>query len=178
VVLIPEWLNQIPLSVLAVVLILVGYKLAKPQILMQKYRKGASHLVPYVVTVMAILLTDLLIGIGIGLTVGTVFIMLRNYRSPLLAVQHGDNYLIRARKELFFIHKYELKQALARIPANTNAIVDLSRIYHVDLDNIELIEDFMLNAGYRGIKVRLKLNIESLNQKRLQEQEEQKNETI
>jgi MFS superfamily sulfate permease-like transporter len=164
VVVFPEWLNQIPLSVLAVVLIIVGYKLAKPQIVIDKYHKGLSHLVPYVATVLAILLTDLLIGIGIGLVVGIIFMLLRNYRSPLLIAEHADSYLLRARKELFFIHKYELKQALARIPANKNVIIDLSRIYHVDLDNIDIIEDFMANAPHRHLTVKLKLNQESINQ--------------
>ncbi len=164
VVLFPQWLNQIPLSVLAVVLILVGYKLAKPQILIDKYHKGPSHVVPYVVTILAILLTDLLVGIGIGFAVGVVFMLVRNYRSPLLMAEHGENYLLRARKELFFIHKYELKQALARIPENKNVVIDLSRIYHVDLDNIDIIEDFITNAKHRGMRIKFKLNKESANQ--------------
>lgn len=167
VIFLAEWLNHIPLAALASVLLVTGYKLVRPRLFMAKYRKGYDHFIPFITTILAILLTDLLVGIGIGFAVGATLIVLRNYRSPLMLVQHGEHYLLRARKELFFIHKYELRQKLGRIPDGTHALIDLSRIFHVDLDNIDVIEEFIMGAPLRQIGVRLKINPEGRTQARL-----------
>ena len=94
-------------------LISVGFKLTKPAIFYAKYKKGWPYFVPFVVTVVAILLTDLLVGIVIGVMVGTVFVLVQNFRSAILSVSDGNNILIRFKKDLFFLHKYELKRTLA-----------------------------------------------------------------
>ena len=83
VALIPVALNQIPLAALAAVLISVGYKLTKPALFIERYRKGWTQFVPFVVTVLAILFTDLLVGIVIGLIVGFIFVVARNFRRAI-----------------------------------------------------------------------------------------------
>jgi len=160
VVAIPNLLNFIPLSALAAVLIMVGYKLTKPAIYMAKFRKGWPYFVPFVVTVVAIMLTDLLVGIVIGVVVGTVFVLAQNFRSAILCVSDGNNYLIRFRKDLFFLHKYELKKALSTLPDHSSVLLDMTRINFVDKDNIEIINDFMISAGYRHIAVTVRHNDE------------------
>lgn len=158
VVAIPHLLNLIPLSALAAVLIAVGYKLTKPAIFTKKYKKGQSHFLPFVVTVTAIMLTDLLMGIMIGVVVGVVFILIQNFHSAILKVDDGDHHLIRFKKDLFFLHKYELKRTLALLPSDCSVLLDFSRIYFIDKDNIEIIQDFMVNAPYRNIRVSLREN--------------------
>lgn len=158
---IPVLLNMIPLSALAAILISVGYKLAKPQIFIKKYSMGMTQFIPFVVTVSAIMLTDLLVGITIGVLVGIVFVLRQNFRSSLLYVVDGQNCLVRLKKDFFFLHKYELRQTLNHIPDHANLLLDVSRATFVDLDNIEIINDFITNAQYRNIRVTLKTNPES-----------------
>lgn len=158
IITIPTWLNQTPLSALAAILIAVGYKLTKPSIFMKKYEKGWGQFIPFVVTIIAILLTDLLIGIGIGVVIGAFFVLIQNYYSPIMFVKNEDNYLIRSKKDLFFMHKYELKRTLSNIPKGASVLIDLSRISFIDLDNVEIINDFIASSRYRDISVLLKKN--------------------
>lgn len=156
VIAIPTLLNLIPLSALAAVLLAVGYKLAKPGIFIEKYQKGISYFVPFVVTIAAILLSDLLIGIGVGLVVALLFIIWENYSSAIICVRDDVNYLIRSKKDLFFMNKYSLKKILADLPDDCNVLLDLSRASFIDLDNVEIINNFLASAQYRDIKVILK----------------------
>lgn len=160
VIAIPQLLNLIPLSALAAVLIAVGYKLTKPAIFRKKYNKGQSHFLPFVVTVGAILLTDLLIGIAIGTVVGVVFILIRNFHSAILCVDDGNHHIVRFQKDLFFLHKYELKRTLSQLPKHSSVVLDFSQIHFVDKDNIEIINDFIESARHRGITVTLRHNEE------------------
>lgn len=153
VLLIPTALNLIPLSALAAVLIATGYKLAKPKLFLQRYSQGWSQFAPFVVTVVAILFTDLLIGIGIGLAVGFVFVVGRNLRPVITFACDGKDCLIRARRNLYFMHKYELQRELGRVPDGANVLIDLSSTSFVDLDNVEIINSFIKGARFRGISV-------------------------
>ncbi len=153
---IPHVLNMIPLSSLAAVLIAVGYKLTKPEIFVRKYRKGWAHLIPFVITILAILFTDLLIGIGIGLVASVLFIIWGNFRSSISLYEDGVNLLLRVKKDLSFIHKYELKKILTRIPDGKNVLIDLSRVSFVDMDNIDIFNEFIESAEYREISVNFK----------------------
>lgn len=155
---IPSLLNKIPLSALAAILIAVGYKLTKPSIFLKKYEKGWSQFIPFVVTITAILLTDLLIGILIGVSVGIIFILIQNYASAIQFVSDGNNYLLRSKKDLFFMHKAELKKKLARIPNGASVIIDLRRLSFIDLDNIEIINDFVASAPHRDITMVIRKN--------------------
>jgi carbonic anhydrase len=155
---IPALLNLIPLSGLAAILIATGYKLAKPTVFKYEYMKGWAHIIPFVITILAILFTDLLVGVVVGIFVGGIFIGLRNYRSAVTVVGNEDGaYLIRVRKDLSFIHKLELKRAFDTIPDNSRVWLSLGRLEFVDLDNAEIINDFITTAEFRGIDVRVKL---------------------
>ena len=159
VALIPAFLNMIPLSALAAVLIAVGYKLTKPEIFVRKWKKGHAHFYPFVITVLAILLTDLLIGVLVGLVAGSVFIVISNFKSAIVYIADGNNHLIRFQKNLSFIHKLELKKVLMKIPDDITLLMDISKIDFVDYDNAEIINDFIDNAAVRDIKVILKRNL-------------------
>ncbi len=159
VALIPVVLNKIPLSCLAAVLISVGYKLAKPKLFTVRYKQGWTQFVPFVITVVAILLTDLLIGILIGLAVGFVFVVARNFRRAITFACEGNDCLIRARRNLYFIHKYELQKELGRVPDGANLLIDLFSTSYVDLDNVDIINSFIKNARYRDIDVLIRGDI-------------------
>ena len=161
VVTIPQWLNYIPLAALAAILIAVGFKLTKPAIYFQKYEKGFAYFIPFVVTIAAILLTDLLIGIAVGVVVGFVFVLWENFQSPITHVIDQNNHLVRFRKDLFFINKYEIKKTFADIPNGASVLIDTSRVNFIDHDNIEIINDFIAGSPYRNIKVTTKSNTDS-----------------
>lgn len=153
VLLIPTVLNLIPLAALAAVLIATGYKLTKPALFVERYAQGWSQFVPFVATILAILVTDLLTGIVIGLGIGFAFVIARNFRPAISFVHDGRDVLVRARRNLYFIHKVELQNALARVPDGSDVLIDLSSTEYVDLDNIEIINDFIRGGEYRGIHV-------------------------
>ncbi|WP_235425523.1 SulP family inorganic anion transporter [Croceibacterium mercuriale] len=153
VALIPALLNLIPLAALAAVLIATGYKLTKPKLFTERYKQGWTQFVPFVVTITAILFTDLLIGIVIGLVVGFVFVIARNFRSAITFVCDDGDCLVRARRNLYFIHKYELQTKLGQVPDGVNLLIDLSSTSYVDLDNVDIINAFIKGADYRRINV-------------------------
>lgn len=161
VLLIPAMLNLIPLAALAAVLIQTGYKLTKPALFLKRWKQGYTQFVPFVVTITAILFTDLLVGIVIGLVVGFVFVIARNFRSAVTLVcdPDGKNCMVRARRNLYFIHKYELQKALNGVPDGADLLVDLSATSYVDLDNIDIINAFVRGAPFRDITVSVRGDI-------------------
>lgn len=161
VIAIPHFLNLIPLSALAAVLISVGFKLTKPAIFKEKYQKGVVYFVPFLLTIWAILMTDLLYGIGVGVLIGMIAIMFENFRSAVVVVNDKDNYLVRFKKDLFFIHKYEVKKALSALPDGVQVLLDLSRMNYMDMDNADIINDFIESAPHRRIHVSIKNDIDS-----------------
>ncbi len=159
VALIPAVLNLIPLSALAAVLIHTGYKLTNPALFLERYRQGLTQFIPFIVTVGAILFTDLLIGILVGLVVGFAFVIARNFRPAITFAVDGEDCLLRARRNLYFIHKYELQKALNRVPDSAVLVIDLSSTNYVDLDNIDIINAFIKSAVFRKIDVHVRGDI-------------------
>lgn len=159
VVLIPVILNLIPLSALAAVLIATGYKLTKPSLFTKRWKQGFTQFVPFLVTITAILFTDLLVGIGIGLAVGFAFVIARNFRPAIVLVEDDGSYMIRALRNLYFIHKYELQRELGRVPDGARLLIDLSATSYVDLDNIDIINAFVSGAKFRNISVMVRGDI-------------------
>lgn len=155
-ILIPSFLNLIPLASLAAILLTVGYKLAKPAIAISMYKKGKDQFIPFMVTVIAIVLSDLLIGIFIGICIGLVFVLKTNFHKAIFSVNEKDNYLIRMNKDVSFLNKAALRTTLNNIPNGSYVIIDGSRSMFIDQDIIETIEDFKDNASNRGIVLELR----------------------
>ncbi|MBC7396684.1 MAG: SulP family inorganic anion transporter, partial [Bdellovibrionales bacterium] len=127
VILIPFILNLIPLSSLAAILIFTGYKLTKIDLFKQLYQKGLDQFIPFVVTITAILFTDLLIGVLIGVGTGLFFMIRSNFHSAVLVVNHENTYMIRLRKDVSFLNKATVKRTLEEVPESATLIVDVSR---------------------------------------------------
>lgn len=153
VLLFPFVLNMIPLACLAVVLIFVGFKLTEPKLFKAFWKKDYSQLVPFLATILAILFTDLLIGIFIGFLVGIVFVVLSNYRSAIVMVNTGDDYLVRFNKDTSFLNKPNLKKILNSIPENSHLMIDGTRAVYIDNDIVEMIEDYVDSAANKKISV-------------------------
>lgn len=149
-------LNRIPLACLAAVLLLTGYKLAKPGLIISQYEKGFQQFVPFVVTIAAILLTDLLKGMAIGMAVGLFFVLRANYHAAFTLTTSGKNYLLRLQKDVSFLNKAPLRQYLATIEPGGSLVIDGSRATFIDHDILEAIDDFIKAAGDADITVELK----------------------
>lgn len=156
VALIPFVLNMIPKAALAAVLIFTGYKLAKPSLFVAFYKKGWDQFLPFVITIVAILATDLLKGVIVGIVVGLIFVLRSNFRSAVFVVHDENKYLFRLRKDVSFLNKPIIKNKLEKVPANSSVLIDASRADFIDKDIIETIEDFMIHAPLKNIHVEVK----------------------
>jgi MFS superfamily sulfate permease-like transporter len=160
---IPQLLNKIPLASLAAILLSVGYKLAKPSLILNMYYKGKDQFIPFAVTIIAILLSDLLIGITIGILVGLFFVLKTNFHRALFSVNENGNYLIRLTKDVSFLNKALLRQTFKEIPEGSKVIIDGSRSAFIDQDILETINDFRESASSRDISVELKQSVKAHN---------------
>ena len=156
----PRWLNEIPLASLAAVLIVTGLKLASPALFRQMWTEGRSQFVPFIVTVVAIVFTDLLVGVLIGLGTGLAFILHSNYRRPMLRfMEHhvsGDVLRIEFANQVSFLNRASLEQALDAVPTNGHVVLDARNTDYIDPDILDLIEDFRKQtATARNLKVSL-----------------------
>ena len=169
---IPHFLNLIPLSSLAAILLMVGYKLTKPVLFQEYYKKGWSQFIPFVVTIGAILFTDLLIGIIIGMGVGMYFVFKNNSNSSVSVTRDNHKFLIRLNKDVSFLNKAALRHAFQDIPDGAYVIIDGSRAFFIDEDIKETIYDFVDSAELRNIHVEFnKKNMSKNNLFKIQEPE-------
>ncbi|MDO4231629.1 MAG: SulP family inorganic anion transporter [Lautropia sp.] len=143
---IPFVLNRIPLATLAAVLILVGYKLAKPSTIMHFWEKGHQQFIPFAATMAAVVMLDLLKGVGIGLAISVFFIlqgnMKRAYYLSREELSHADEITIELAEEVSFLNKAAIKKTLKNIQPGSKVTIDASRTSYIASDVLELIEDF------------------------------------
>ncbi len=156
VLFIPGLMNKIPLSALAAILIMTGYKLVKPSIFRSMYKKGWDQLVPFVVTIIAILLTDLLIGIIIGTGIALFSLIKSNFKSAVMVVHDENKYLVRFRKDISFLNKPIVKEKLESVPENAYVLIDMTRADFIDKDIIDVVNDFLQHAHLKNIRVEIK----------------------
>ncbi len=150
---IPALLNRIPLAALAAILLVIGYKLTKVALYRAMYAAGMDQFLPFIITVLAVVFTDLLTGIGIGLVVGFFFVIRANHHAAITLVNQDQYHLLRFNKDASFVNKNEFKEALTRIPDGATLIVDGTRATYIDPDIYDVLADFERNAAYRGITV-------------------------
>ena len=160
VILIPDLLNKIPLSVLAAVLLIVGYKLAKPALFLQMYKLGWKQFIPFTVTVSGIVFIDLLYGIGLGLIVGIVVILIKSFQnSHFLHIQDNSNGKHRIKmtlaEEVTFFNKGAILKELDNLPKDSYLEIDVRKTRYLDYDIIEILEDFAFKAKERNIDIQI-----------------------
>lgn len=159
VVLLPSVLNLIPLSCLAAILIHVGYKLSPPKLYKKILGSGIDQFLPFIATVLGIIFTDLLTGVSIGLVIGIFYVLKLNHHNAVTFVQEGNDFLLRFNKDISFINKMELKDALKLVPDGVNIVIDGTRAMYIDRDIFDVLTDFKKNCAHRGISLKLR-NIE------------------
>jgi SulP family sulfate permease len=152
-------LNMIPLASLAAILLMVGYKLAKPTLFVEMYKLGWEQFVPFAATVVAILATDLLKGITVGVLLGGFYALRHSYRNSyqlkdVITTEDGHevHHIVLA-EEVSFFNKPSVIQALDSIPADSKVIIDCSNSKSIDYDVLELIKNYQINAKTKNITV-------------------------
>ncbi len=152
----PNILNLIPKAALAAILIFTGYKLAKISLFKEYFRKGWDQFLPFIITVVAILLSDLLIGICVGIIAGLYFVLRSNFKTAVFVMKDDTRYLIRFRKEVSFLNKSVVKNIFEQIPDNRSVLIDATKSEFIDRDIVDLVNDFIVNAETRKIRVYIK----------------------
>lgn len=157
---IPFVLNYIPLCALASILVVTGFKLTKPKLHISMWKAGLNQFLPFIITIIVILLTDLLIGVSIGLLLAVFYILRNNYKADFEVKQetfHGiTTYTILLHTNVTFLDKAKMRSALDKVPDYSAVILDGSFSRHIDYDVLEMISEFCVNAKRRGVDVQLK----------------------
>lgn len=170
VFILPDILNMIPLSRLAAILIMVGYKLAKPSIFKEMFNKSSDQFLTFMITSLSIVFTDLLMGIAIGLSFGFFMILRKNFTTPFsFSETHGGGKPIEIvlSDNVTFVNKASILQALNIIPDGSQVLIDATNTHYIHPDVIEIIEDFMIKAKQHDIEVEVKGNFDEVNKKHL-----------
>ncbi len=156
---IAKFLNLIPLASLAAILIIIGYKLAKPVLFKQLYQLGSEQFIPFMATVVGILATDLLRGICIGIAFGIFYTLRHSYNNAYYMKniitkenEHTIHHLVLA-EEVSFFNKASIIQALDSIPPHSKVIIDCSNSKSIAYDVVEYIRDYRVNAKLKNITV-------------------------
>ncbi len=154
---IPKVLNMIPLAALAAILLIVGWKLAKPALFIAMWKKGQSEFIPFTVTVVGIVMTDLLNGIALGLVVAIVYILWDNFKLPykfdIKNYKAGEPIRIEFSESVSFLNKASIQRTLNTLPDGSRVVLDARNSLRIHPDVVEIVEQFQINAATRDITV-------------------------
>jgi MFS superfamily sulfate permease-like transporter len=160
VILIPTLMNKIPLSVLAAILLIVGYKLAKPSVFKQMWTSGWRQFIPFITTVL-LLQFNFLLGVGVGLALGIIITLFQSYQNShfLHAVESDDSGRHEVKmvlaEEVTFFNKATILRELDSLPRNTFLELDVRKTSYLDYDVVEILDDFREKAINREIDIKL-----------------------
>jgi len=153
---IPELLNEIPLASLAAILLVIGYRLARISLFRQMWAEGVWQFLPFIVTILGLVFTDLLTGIMLGMVVAFFEILIYNYQLNFYREQSDDGSMkIRLTEHMTFLNKAALKRILREVPKNCTLTIDMTRTRILDHDVREVIQDFATHAAADGVTLRV-----------------------
>ncbi len=152
---IPVLLNKIPLASLAAILLVVGYKLATPNLFLKIYNVGSYHFIPFIATVSGLLITNLLMGVAIGLAFAVFFILLENQKVGFYLHEHhkANKTIITLSENVSFLNKANLLHHLDRLPNRSTVVIDATYAKYIDYDIYEIIQNFKAEAKRKNIKL-------------------------
>ncbi|MFM1794294.1 MAG: hypothetical protein RL642_679, partial [Bacteroidota bacterium] len=160
VVLIPGILNMIPMASLAAILLMIGWKLASPKVFKHMWQSGLQQFIPFIITVVAVVFTDLLKGVGVGLVVSIFYILKGNmqlaYRFSKEKFHEGETIHIDLAQEVSFLNKAAIKQTLSDLPSNSKVRIDAGNTVYIDFDVLQMIRDF---AQFGAIERKITLEL-------------------
>lgn len=159
VLLIPGLMNMIPLASLAAILLITGYKLAKPSLFKAMYAQGWYIFIPFIVTVLGVVFIDLLKGVALGMAVGILFVLRNSYLTPFHIEEDTDEEgpvrRVVLSEEVTFFNKASIQRVLTRLPKGTHLVLDADRTMNLDPDVLEIIHEAQEREKERGVKIEL-----------------------
>ena len=166
VLLIPFLLNQIPYAALAAILMITGFNLTRPKLFKNMWSLGWKQFLPFILTIIVILTTDLLIGVSIGLLLSIYFIIQNNFKAEYKITKtqlHGvETHYIKLNSNVTFLNKVNLRKALDEIPEYSILTIDGSECHFIDYDILEIISEYHNKAHEKHIELHLN-GIEKVN---------------
>lgn len=160
VLFVPFLLNKIPYASLSAILLVTGYNLTKPKLYRNMWSLGLKQFLPFIITIVVILGTDLLIGVSIGLLISVYYIVRNNFKAEYKiseTIYDGiDTFLIKLNSNVTFLNKVNLREALDDVPKNSVLTIDGSECNFIDYDILEIISEYQSKAAERNIKLQLK----------------------
>jgi MFS superfamily sulfate permease-like transporter len=160
VMLVPFLLNKIPYASLSAILLVTGYNLTKPKLFRNMWSLGWKQFIPFILTVVVILATDLLIGVSIGLLMSVYFIVRNNFKAEykIMKTKHLgiESEYIKLNSNVTFLNKVKLREALDEVPEYSVLTIDGSECNFIDYDILEIISEYGNKAHERHIKLYLK----------------------
>lgn len=159
VLFIPFLLNKIPYAALAAILIITGYNLTRPKLYRNMWALGWKQFLPFMITIIVILATDLLVGVSIGLLVSIYFIIQNNFRAEYRLEKTRNNntdvFLLKLNSNVTFLNKVKLKKALDELPEYSVVTIDGTECNFIDYDILEIISEYKNKARDRHIELHL-----------------------
>ena len=149
-------LNYIPFASLVGILLIIGYKLTNISLYREMYKKGWDQFIPFMITLVSILLSNIIIGICIGFIVGIFFVIKSNYYRSIIFTEDKKNYLIQFRHNVSFLNKPIITETFQKIKYGGYVIIDVSKVYHMDEDIAEIMRDFVTTAHEKKITIEIK----------------------
>jgi len=160
VISIPRLLNMIPIATLACILIAIGYKLSKPHLFKKMYNSGWQQFTPFIVTILAMLLTDLLEGVALGIATSIYCILYNIFKNPYHHIEDKEGahheHIIRLAEEVSFLNKGRILELLSKIQEGSKVVIDGSHSKNIHPDVLEVIKDFMVSAKSKRILLEIK----------------------
>lgn len=155
VICIPGLVNKIPLASLAAILLVVGYKLAKPSLFHTIYQVGYYHFIPFIATIMGLIFSDMLTGIGIGMAFALFFILLENLKVgfSVQEQQQVNKTIITLPENVTFLNKSNILHLLSNLPKKSDIVIDATYAKYIDYDVYEVIQNFKIEAKRKGISL-------------------------
>ncbi len=153
--LIPQYLNMIPLASLAALLLVIGYKLARPTLFVTMYQVGPYHFIPFIATIIGLVFTDMLIGISIGMSCAFFFILLENAKVGYYLHEHhqANKTIITLSENVTFLNKTNILQLLDHLPEKSTVVIDATYTKYIDFDVYEIIQNFKAEAKRKKINL-------------------------
>lgn len=147
VVFLPSYLNLIPLSCLAAILLATGFKLVSPKLMKEMYHQGFNQFIPFLATLVAIVFTDLMVGVGIGLAISVAFILQSNIRRPIRNVMekhlNGEVLHVQLANQVSFLNRVAIENVLNQVTTGQHVLLDAESTDYIDPDILSLIRDFI-----------------------------------
>lgn len=150
-----KYLNFVPFASLAAILITVGYKLTKPSLFKEQKEKGMNSLIPFVVTIVAIMFSDLLVGVLIGIITGVIFVMKSNQKNAYTLIRESNKWTFLFNKDIVFTNKAALKSDLLKVQPGTSIVFDTSKIDFMDEDVKELLVEYIESTPDQDVQVKI-----------------------